>query len=137
MRSMWTNSTTWCSACWLRHPFGEVPDRCSIHMAVDIRYGVTTPPVTVLDAQGLLQATRQHWGMETGCKDAEMQFPEDAMRTRTGQAPHVMATLNNLALSLLGRLGITNVAEAQRALNYHIDRALHGLALRTPGQGTM
>ena len=47
-----------------------------------------------------------------------------------------MATLNNLALSLLGRLGITNVAEAQRALNYHIDRALHGLPPRTPGQGT-
>jgi hypothetical protein len=47
-----------------------------------------------------------------------------------------MATLNNLALSLLGRLGITNVAEAQRALKYHIDRALHGLSPRIPGQDT-
>ena len=105
--------------------------------SVDIRYGVTSAPSTVLDAQGLLQATRQHWGMETGLHGRrDISFREDAMRTRNGQAPHVMATLNNLALSLLGRLGITNVAEAQRALNYHIDRALHGLPLHTPGQGT-
>jgi predicted transposase YbfD/YdcC len=106
-------------------------------VTVDLRYGVTSAPVTVLDAQGLLQATRRHWGMETGLHGRrDISFREDAMRTRNGQAPHVMATLNNLALSLLGRLGITNVAEAQRALNYHIDRALHGLPLRTPGQGT-
>jgi predicted transposase YbfD/YdcC len=106
-------------------------------VTVDMRYGVTSAPVTVLDAQGLLQATRRHWGMETGLHGRrDISFREDAMRTRNGQAPHVMATLNNLALSLLGRLGITNVAEAQRALNYHIDRALHGLPLRTAGQGT-
>jgi len=106
-------------------------------VTVDMRYGVTSAPSTVLDAQGLLQATRRHWGMETGLHGRrDISFREDAMRTRNGQAPHVMATLNNLALSLLGRLGITNVAEAQRALNYHIDRALHGLPLRTPGQGT-
>jgi hypothetical protein len=33
-------------------------------------------------------------------------------------------------------MGITNVAEAHRALNYHIDRALHGLSPRIPGQET-
>jgi hypothetical protein len=49
------------------------------------------------------------------------------MRTRTGQAPHVLATLNNLALGILGRQGITKVAEAQRALAYHIDRFLQQL----------
>jgi len=93
---------------------------------LDIRYGVTSAPATVLDAQGLLGATRGHWGMETGLHGRrDVRFGEDAMRTRTGQAPHVLATLNNLALGLLGRLGITNVAEAQRALDYHIDRALH------------
>ena len=31
------------------------------------------------------------------------------MRTRTGQAPHVLATPNNLALGLLGRLEITEI----------------------------
>jgi predicted transposase YbfD/YdcC len=106
--------------------------------SVEVRYGVTSAPVTVLDAHGLLQATRQHWGIETGLHGRrDGLFREDAMRTRAGQAPHVMATLNNLALSLLGRMGITNVAEAQRALNYHIDRALYALAPRTPSERTM
>ena len=47
------------------------------------------------------------------------------MRTRTGQAPHVLATLNTVVLSILGRQGITNVAEAQRSIAYHLDRFLH------------
>ena len=50
----------------------------------------------------------------------------DAHPDGTGQAPHVLASLNNLALGLLGRLGITKVAEAQRAFVYHLDKALFG-----------
>jgi predicted transposase YbfD/YdcC len=104
-------------------------------LSVDIRYGVTSAPATVLDATELLGATRRHWGMETGLHGRrDVCFREDAMRTRNGQAPHVLATLNNLALGLLGRQGITNVAEAQRALDYHIDRVLHSQTLATPGQ---
>jgi predicted transposase YbfD/YdcC len=52
---------------------------------VDIRYGVTSAPVTVLEAQGSLQATRRHWGMETGLQGRrDISFREDAMRTRNG-----------------------------------------------------
>ena len=40
--------------------------------SVDIRYGVTSAPVTVLDAQGLLQATRRHWGWKRDCMDGAM-----------------------------------------------------------------
>ena len=58
------------------------------------------------------------------------------MRTRTGQAPHVLATLNNLALGILGRQGIKNVAEAQRALAYHIDRFLQQVTMRTNASAT-
>ncbi len=47
------------------------------------------------------------------------------MRTRIGQAPHVLATLNTVVLSLLGRQGITHVAEALRSIAYHLDRFLH------------
>jgi predicted transposase YbfD/YdcC len=90
-----------------------------------VRYGVTSAPQQVIDARGLLRATRGHWGIETGLHSRrDGSFAEDRMRTRTGQAPHVLATLNNLALGILGGQGITNVAEAQRALAYHIDRFL-------------
>jgi predicted transposase YbfD/YdcC len=94
----------------------------------EISAGVTSAAVNGVDAEGLLQATRRHWGMETGLHGRrDVCFEEDAMRTRNGKAPHVMASLNNVALGMLGRLGVTNVAEAQRALDYHIDRALHSL----------
>ena len=91
-----------------------------------VRYGVTSAPVTVLDARGLLTATREHWGIETGLHSRrDGSLGEDGMRTRTGQAPHVLATLNTVVLSILGRQGITNVVEAQRSIAYHLDRFLH------------
>jgi predicted transposase YbfD/YdcC len=95
-------------------------------VTTDIRYGVTSAPVTVMSATQLLTATRRHWGIETGLHGRrDRLFREDAMRTRIGQAAHVLASLNNLAIGLLARMGITNMAEAQRALDYHIDRVLH------------
>ena len=39
----------------------------------------------------------------------------------------VLTTLNNLALGLFVRQGITNVASAQRAFAYHLDRLLQQL----------
>ena len=110
---------------------------CTGKVTHAIRYGVTSAPNQILDARGLLTATRGHWGIETGLhsrRDGSLQ--EDAMRTRTGQAPHVLATLNNLALGVLGRQGITNVAEAQRALAYHIDRFLQQVTMRTSASAT-
>jgi len=96
-----------------------------------VRYGVTSAPVTVRDAKGLLVATREHWGIETGLhRQRDGSLAEDGMRTRTGQAPHVLATLNTVVLSLLGRQGITHVAEAQRAIAYHRDRFLHQVTAR-------
>jgi hypothetical protein len=56
-------------------------------ITVDMRSGVTSAPVTMLDAQGLLQATRRRWGMETGLHGRRaISFREDAMRTSNGQA---------------------------------------------------
>ena len=93
-----------------------------------VRYGVTSAPSTVLDARGLLSVTRRHWGIENGLHSRrDGRFEEDAIRTRTGQAPHVLATLNNLALGVLGRLEITAVAHAQRSIAYHLDRLLANL----------
>lgn len=100
-------------------------------VTIAVRYGVTSAPNQVLDARGLLRATRGHWGIETGLHSRrDGSFAEDGMRTRTGQAPHVLATLNNVALGLLGGQGITDVASAQRALAYHIDRFLQQVTAR-------
>jgi hypothetical protein len=93
-----------------------------------VRSRVTSAPDTVLDAIDVLTVTREQWGSETGLHGRRDRcFQEDVMRTQTGQAPHVLAALNNLALGLLGRQGITHVAEAQRASASHLDRFLQPL----------
>jgi len=110
-------------------------DTFSGKVTTAVRYGVTSAPATVLDAKGLLKATRGHWGIETGLHSRrDGSLHEDAMHTRTGQAPQVLASLNNLVLGLLGRQGISNVAEAQRAIAYHLDRFLQAIAGRAPVQ---
>jgi hypothetical protein len=97
-------------------------------VSIAVRYGVTSAPAQVLPAEHVLAATRRHWRIETGLhgrRDGSLQ--EDAMRTRTGKAPHVLATLTNLVLGILGSQKITNVAEAQGAIAYHLDRFLQRL----------
>ena len=91
-----------------------------------VRSGVTRTPVTVRDAKGLLVSTREHWGIETGLhRQRDGSLGEDGMHTRTGQAPHGLATLNTVVLSLMGHQGITNGTEPQRAMASHLDRFLH------------
>jgi predicted transposase YbfD/YdcC len=103
-------------------------DRQTGEIMTAVRSGVTSAPATVRDAAGRLATIRGQWGSATGLHGRrDGRFQEDGMRTRTGQAPHVLATLNNLALGLLQRQGITNVAEAQRAIAYHLDRFLQQL----------
>ena len=108
-----------------------VQDTTTGKVTTAVRYGVTSAPCEVMDAAGLLAATRRHWAIETGLhsrRDGSLQ--EDAMRTRTGQAPHVLAGLNNLVLGLLARQGISNVVEAQRAVTYHLDKFFQQVLLK-------
>lgn len=44
----------------------------------------------------------------------DVTYGEDGSQVRTGAAPHVMATLRNLVISLLRLAGWTNIAEALR-----------------------
>ncbi len=53
---------------------------------------------------------------------------EDHAQLRLGQAPHLLALLNNTAWGLLARNGATNLAHARRAFSYQLDKALHDLA---------
>lgn len=65
-------------------------------------YGVTSLSPQQADAARLLRLVRLHWSIENGLhyrRDVTLQ--EDACRVRTGAAAPVLATLNNLVLSLL------------------------------------
>lgn len=99
----------------------------------EVRYGVTSLPVHVADAAQVLRIARAEWGIENGLhyrRDVSLQ--EDASQMRRGNAPQVLATLNNSVVSLVGHHGATNLAKVQREFQYRFDRALARLAHTLP-----
>jgi predicted transposase YbfD/YdcC len=91
----------------------------------EVHYGITSIPAMVADAKRLLEVVRAHWGIENGLHQRrDVTMEEDAMRVRNGNAPHLLASLNNLSLGISLQAGWTNLAAAQRAFAYQIDKAL-------------
>lgn len=66
-----------------------------------------------------------HWGIENKVHWVrDVVFDEDRSQIRTGNGPRAMATLRNLAVSLLRLHGHPNLARATRQYNAHRDQAL-------------
>jgi predicted transposase YbfD/YdcC len=73
---------------------------------------LTTQQATPAD---LLAYVRAHWTVENKAHWVrDVTYAEDASQVRTGNAPRVMATFRNLAISLLRLDGATNIAAAIR-----------------------
>ncbi len=95
----------------------------------DVRYGLTSLPGAVADAERLLVIARSEWGIENGLhyrRDVTLQ--EDASQLRRGDGPQVLAALNNAVISLLGQHGERNLAAVQRTFAYQFDRFLAHLS---------
>lgn len=91
----------------------------------EVRYGITSAPTSALAAGAMLNVVRGHWQIENGLHyRRDVSLDEDASLARMGQAPHVLATLNNFVCGLTGRAGITNLAAMQRSLAAAVDRWL-------------
>lgn len=88
-------------------------------------YLVTTLPPQAACPACLLRLVRGHWHIENGLHYVrDVTFGEDRSRFRTGNAPHLVATLRNLALTLIRRSGSSAIAAARRTFSYHPERAL-------------
>ena len=88
----------------------------------EVAYGITSLPAPDADAARLLALGRGHWQIENGLhyrRDVTLQ--EDGSQVRRGQAPQVLAALNNLVCGLCGRAGISNLAELQRICARRLD----------------
>ncbi len=77
----------------------------------------------------LARHTKDHWMVENLHQVRDTTFAEDASRVRTGSAPRTMATLRNLAISLLKLLGWDNIAAATRHMAAHRSDALNLIGL--------
>ena len=88
-------------------------------------YLITTLAPEQASAQRLLELVRGHWHIENRLHYVrDVTFGEDRSRLRTGHAPHLLAALRNLVITLIHRSGSDQIAASRRAFAYHPERAL-------------
>lgn len=83
-------------------------------------------PLTAQEAgpSRLLELVRGHWSIENSSHYVrDVTFGEDRSRLRTAGAPHIMATLRNLAITLIHRSGSSHIAATRRHFASHPRRA--------------
>ena len=78
-------------------------------------YAITSLTFAQANPARLADYLRGHWAIENGLHYLrDTTFAEDASQVRTGNAPHTMACLRNLAIGALCRAGPVNLAAALR-----------------------
>ena len=93
-------------------------------------YGVTSLPVDRASPAQVLDYNRAHWQIENRLHHVrDMTYGEDRSQVRKGGRPHAMATVRNLAISLLRLAGAESIAPATRYLGRQIERPLRLLGL--------
>ena len=96
---------------------------------VEVVYLITSADAPTATPSLLAAWVQGHWGIENRLHWVrDVTFDEDRSQVRTGAAPHVMATLRNIVISLLRLAGWTNIAHA---LRHHAADQRRPLALLT------
>lgn len=94
---------------------------------VEVVYLITSASNKDAPPQRLAAWVQNHWGIENRLHWVrDVTFDEDGSQVRTGQAPRVMATCRNLAISILRIDGWNNIAAG---LRHHARHPHHALAL--------
>ena len=91
----------------------------------EVVYGVTSCLPEEAGEARLLHLVRDQWTIENRIHWVrDVTYDEDRSQVRTGQGPRVMATLRNLAISLLRLAGHTSIARSTRLLAAKRDQIL-------------
>lgn len=87
--------------------------------SIDTAYGVTSLKKEQACAQRLLELNRGHWEIENRIHWVrDVTYDEDRCRIRTANGPRVMATIRNLAISLIRMMGFESIPKAIRAFTF-------------------
>ena len=95
-------------------------------------YGITSRAVTNdHEARQLLDLVRGHWRIENSLHWVrDVTFDEDRSQVRTGSGPRVLATLRNLAISVLRLAHTTSIAKALRWCARNVEACCRLIGLR-------
>ncbi len=91
--------------------------------SVELAYGVTSLKPEKASAERLLELNRGHWEIENRVHWVrDVTYDEDRCRIRTKNGPSNMASIRNLAISILRLMGYRYIPDAQRVLTYCSER---------------
>jgi len=97
----------------------------------EVVFGTTSLRADQAGPARILELVRQHWTIENRVHYVrDRVFDEDRSRVRRRAAPQVMATLRNLAISILRKAGATNIASALRRCARHASLVLRLVGVR-------
>lgn len=89
-------------------------------------YAITSLAPERADAAELLQICRGHWAIENRLHCVrDLSLQEDRCRVRAPAAAQALAALRNVALTLLRRLGLTNISAALEHCGDHRQQVIH------------
>ena len=96
------------------------------HPRTEWVYGITSRPgISERAAEKLLDLIRDHWTIENRLHWVrDVTFDEDRSQIRTGHGPQTMASLRNLAISVLRLAGASCIAKAVRWCARHLEATL-------------
>jgi hypothetical protein len=88
-------------------------------------YGITSRTAQQANPADLLAHNRGHWQIENREHYVrDHTYDEDRSQVRTGSAPQVMATMRNIAISLLRLAGWTNIKRATEKMSRSLGQTL-------------
>ena len=97
----------------------------------EIVFNITSLTPDKADAHSLLALNRGHWSIENRLHYVrDRTYDEDRSQVRKQAAPHMMASLRNLAIGLMRLAGATtNIAAAARFFMRQTERAMEVLGV--------
>ena len=104
-------------------------DRGGTLISKEIVHAVTSLSEEQADAASLAKIARGQWGIESVHWLRDTGYAEDANTGYAGNGPQVMATLRNLAVSLLYLNGVTEITRTLQAIGRNRNRILDYLPL--------
>ncbi len=105
-------------------------DLAGQHPRTEVAYGITSLTPAKADPARLLALNRAPWAIENRVHWVrDVTFDEDRSRVRKGAGAHVMASLRNVAISLLRLAGAANIAEALRDCTWNSAQAFRLIGL--------
>lgn len=99
-------------------------------LSQEIVYGITSLSADCVSQEQLLTLNRDHWSIENRLHWVrDVTFDEDRSQVRTKNGPRVMASLRNLAISLIRLCGAQNIAKALRYFSRNANRVMAFIGL--------